>query len=97
MLKRSIEVRGATDSGDSDISGISTPIKRRIGGRFHFFQLREYKRRENRRMVLVPCVCKEDSSKLKTYQESVLVKGQMGEKVLKKDHPSVTGPWSNPA
>lgn len=37
MPKRSIEVRGATDSGDSDISGISTAIKRRIGGAISFF------------------------------------------------------------
>lgn len=96
MLKGSTEVCGATDSGDSDISGFSTAIKREIGGWLHFFQLREEKSSKSRGIFPVLCLRREDSSKLRTNQARLLVKGQMGSEE-KKDHPSVTGPWSNPA
>lgn len=63
MPKCSTEVCGAPDAGDSDTSGFSTAIKRRIGGRFHLFQLREFKRKKSRINVAGMSLCREDSSK----------------------------------
>lgn len=90
MLKCSTEVRGTTDPGDSDISGFSTAIKRRIGGHFHLFQLREFKGRKRRINVLgISFVGKIDQSS-GYYQARLLVKGQMREKVKKKIRPSIS-------